>query len=75
MNTAKEQVRQLLDQLPDNATLHDIHCKLNESLYSLYVREQISCGMKESREGKTTPHADIKERYSSGKGKLDKSGD
>ena len=50
MQTAKEQVRELLDTLPDNATLGDIRYQLNDSLYTLYVRQQIELGMQDSRE-------------------------
>lgn len=66
MQTAKEQVRQLLDQLPDNATLNDIRYELNDSLYTLYVRQQIELGMQDSREGRVTPHADVKKRFLNG---------
>lgn len=66
MQTAKEQVRQLLDQLPDNATLNDIRYELNDSLYRLYVRQQIELGMQDSRDGRVTPHADVKKRFLNG---------
>lgn len=66
MQTAKDQVRQLLDQLPDNATLNDIRYELNDSLYTLYVRQQIELGMQDSREGRVTPHADVKKRFLNG---------
>jgi hypothetical protein len=67
MQTAKEQVKQLLDQLPDDATLSDIRLELGDSLYTLYVRQQIELGLQASREGKITPHADVKQRYLNGK--------
>lgn len=66
MQTAKEQIRQLLDQLPDNATLNDIRYELNDNLYTLYVREQIASGMQDSREGRVIPHADVRKRYLNG---------
>lgn len=66
MQTAKEQVRQLLDQLPDNATINDIRYELNDSLYTLYMRQQIELGMQDSREGRVTPHADVKRRFQNG---------
>lgn len=49
MQTAK----QLLDQRPDNAALSD----------TLYVRQQIELGLQDSREGRVTPHADVKQRF------------
>lgn len=67
MQTAKEQVRQLIDQLPDDATLSDIRHELGDSLYTLYVRQQIELGLQASRDGKITPHADVKKRFLNGK--------
>jgi hypothetical protein len=67
MQTAKDQVKQLLDQLPDDATLSDIRLELNDSLYTLYVRQQIELGLQASRDGRVTPHADVKKRFMNGK--------
>lgn len=67
MQTAKEQVRQLLEQLPDDATLNDIRYELNDSLYRLHVRQQIELGLQASREGRVTPHEDVKKRFLNGK--------
>lgn len=67
VQSAKEQVRQLLDQLPDDASLNDIRYELNESLYTLYVRQQIAQGMEDSRLGRVTPHKDVKKRFLDGK--------
>jgi hypothetical protein len=67
MNTAKEQVQQLLDQLPDNATLGDIRHKLNDGLHALYVQQQIAQGIKEFRAGLVIPHTEVRERFLSGK--------
>ncbi len=63
MQTAKDQVKHILDELPDNATLSDIRHELNDTLYTLYVKEQIELGMKDSREGRITPHSDVKKRF------------
>lgn len=67
MQTAKDQVKQLLDQLPDDVTLSDIRHELNDSLYTLYVRQQIELGLQDSRAGNVTPHADVKARFLNGK--------
>jgi predicted transcriptional regulator len=67
MQTAKEQARQLLDQLPDNATLNDIRYELNDALYTLYVRQQIELGLQDAREGRTIPHDEVRKRFSNGK--------
>lgn len=63
MQSAKEQVRQLLDTLPDSATLNDIRYQLNDSLYTLYVRQQIEVGMQDSLADRVISHADMKKRY------------
>ena len=60
MTTAKERVKQLLDKLPDNATLGDIRHKLNDSIQELYVQQQIAQGIKESRAGLVTPHTEVR---------------
>jgi len=67
MQSAKEQVRQLLDQLPDNATLNDIRYQLNDCLYTLQLKQQLEQGMKDSREGRITSHDDVKKRFLNGK--------
>ncbi len=68
MQSAKEQVRQLIEQLPDNATLNDIRYELNDSLYTLYVKQQIELGMEDSRQGRVRPHAEVKQRFLNGQG-------
>lgn len=45
MNTAKEEVRKILDQLPDDASLDDIQ-------YHIYVRQKIEHGLKDAEEGR-----------------------
>jgi len=63
MQTAKDQVRHLLDQLPDDATLSDIRYELSDGLYTLYVKQQIDLGMQAAREGRVTPHSEVKKRF------------
>jgi predicted transcriptional regulator len=63
MQTAKDQVRQLLDAMPETATLSDIRYQLNDSLYSLYVRQQIELGLEDSRAGRVVSHEEVKKRY------------
>jgi len=43
--TAKEEIRRLIDTLPDDATWEDVQ-------YSIYVRERIERGRRENAEGK-----------------------
>ncbi|MFZ5843949.1 MAG: hypothetical protein ACOY3E_13750 [Pseudomonadota bacterium] len=63
MQTAKEQIRQVLDNLPDNASLSDIRYELNDALQTLSVQQQIELGLQASREGRVVPHAEVKQRY------------
>lgn len=63
MQTAKDYARELLDNLPDDATLNDIRYQLNDSLYTLYVRQQIEQGMEDSLADRVVSHTDIKKRY------------
>jgi len=55
MATAKEKVRQLLESLPDNASLNDVQ-------YSIYVRERIERGRMEATEGKLIEQDEIESR-------------
>lgn len=55
MNTAKEEVRRLLDQLPEDASLEDIQ-------YQLYVRQKIQQGIQDVRDGKVLSHQEVEER-------------
>ena len=57
MNIAKEEVRRLLDQLPENVSLEDIQ-------YQLYVCQKIQQGLEDVREGKVVSHQKVEERMS-----------
>lgn len=57
MSTAKEEVRKMLDQLPDDASFEDIQ-------YHIYVREKIGRGMKDIQEGRVISQEDVEERMS-----------
>ncbi len=56
MQTGKEMAKELIDQLPDTATLDEI-------MYELYVKQQMEQGLQDSREGRVTPHEQVKLRY------------
>ena len=45
MATTKEEIRRLIETLPDDATCEDVQ-------YSVYVRERIERGRREAAEGK-----------------------
>jgi predicted transcriptional regulator len=57
MSTAKEEVRKMLDQLPDDASFEDIQ-------YHIYVREKIERGLKDIQEGRVISQEDVEERMS-----------
>ena len=51
METAKDEVRRILEALPDDATLEDIQ-------YRIYVRQAIDAGLRDIAEGRTLSHED-----------------
>ena len=57
MGIAKEEVRRMLDQLPDDTTFEDIQ-------YHIYVRQKIERGLKDVEEGRVIEHEDVEKRMS-----------
>lgn len=55
MNTAKEEVRSLLDKLPENCSLEDVQ-------YHLYVIEKIRHGIRVVEEQGTYPREEAETR-------------
>ena len=55
MITAKDDVRQLLDRLPDEASLEDIQ-------YEVYVLDDIRRGTEEIDRGEAVEHEEVKRR-------------
>lgn len=55
MATAKEEVRQILDTLPDDATLEDVQ-------YAIYVRERIQRAREEVDAGNTVDEEEVDRR-------------
>jgi hypothetical protein len=55
MKTAKEEVRELLEQLPQDASLEDIQ-------YHIYVRQKVQKGLNAAREGKVISQNEIEKR-------------
>ena len=49
----KEAARQILEGLPDDATLEDI-------MYAMYVRKKIERGLRDAEAGNLIDHADVK---------------
>ena len=57
MQTAKEEVRKLLDQLPSDTTFEDIQ-------YHIYVKEKILRGLKDVEEGRLIDEKEVEKRMS-----------
>jgi len=55
MQSAKEEVMQLLKELPDSSTLEEIQ-------YHLYVRQKIQHGIKDVEEGRTYTQEEMEKR-------------
>ncbi len=52
----KEQVHQLLENLPDSASWEDV-------MHRIYVRQAIEAGVKDSEEGKTVDVKEVRKRF------------
>jgi hypothetical protein len=57
MKSAKEEVRELLEQLPEDASLEDIQ-------YHIYVRQKVQRGLDAVCEGKLISQAEVEKRMS-----------
>ena len=57
MRTAKDEVRELLENLPDDASLEDIQ-------YHLYVRQKVQKGLEAAEQGRTLSHEEMMRRMS-----------
>ena len=55
MATAKQDVRQLLDKLPEDSTYEDIQ-------YHIYVRQKVAKGLKDVEEGRVLSQDEVEER-------------
>ena len=55
MKTAKEEVRELLENLPEDASLEDIQ-------YHIYVRQKIQKGLEAADEGKLISQEEAERR-------------
>jgi predicted transcriptional regulator len=57
MKTPKEEVRELLERLPDDTSIEDIQ-------YHLYVRQKVHKGLQAAKDGRTVPHEEAVRRLS-----------
>jgi predicted transcriptional regulator len=55
MTTAKQEVRELLEQLPEDASLEDIQ-------YHIYVRQKIEKGLEAARQGRVISREEAERR-------------
>jgi len=56
MSSVKEQARELIERLPENATWKDV-------LYEIYVRQEIEAGIRDLDEGRVQEHEKVKQRF------------
>lgn len=57
MSTAKEEVRKMLDQIPDDSSLENIQ-------YHIYVRGKIERGLEDIKEGHILSQEEVEQRMS-----------
>lgn len=55
MQTAKQEVMELLKDLPDDSTLEEIQ-------YHLYVRQKVQIGLQDVEQGKIFSQAEVEKR-------------
>lgn len=55
MATAKDEVRQLLDDLPEDASYEDIQ-------YRIYVRQKVEKSLTEAEQGEVVSHEEARKR-------------
>jgi predicted transcriptional regulator len=53
VTSAKQAALTLLNKMPENASLEEL-------MYKLYFRQRVDRGIRESREGKTVSHGEVK---------------
>ncbi len=56
MSTAKEEARELLNRIPDDATWDDI-------MYQFYVEKKVESAIRDLESGNVVPHEEVKRRY------------
>ena len=54
--TVKEQVREIVEQLPDDATWEEV-------AYRLYRRRELEAGHRDLEEGRAHSHEEVKRRF------------
>ncbi len=54
--TLKDELREIADKLPDDATWEDVQ-------YAIYVRQSIEAGLKDANEGRLVSSEEIRKRF------------
>lgn len=62
MSTTKDEVRKMLDQIPEDVSFEDIQ-------YHIYVRQKIEHGLRDIEEGRVLSQEEIERRMSKWLGK------
>ncbi len=62
MKTAKDEVRELLDKMPEEASLEDIQ-------YHIYVRQKVRKGLEAADEGRLISQDEVEKRMARWTGK------
>ena len=57
MSPVKEEIRKMLDQLPDDVTFEDVQ-------YHIYVRQKLERGLKDMQEGRVIDQEEMERRMS-----------
>lgn len=57
MAIAKEEVRKILDRIPDDSSYEDIQ-------YHIYVREKVEKGLEDIKEGRILSQVEVEKRMS-----------
>ena len=55
MQNVKQEVKELLERMPDDCSLEDIQ-------YHLYVLQKIERGLKDAEEGRTYTHEEVEKK-------------
>ena len=59
MSTVKEEAREVVNSLPDDATWSDV---LN-AMYEMHVRQSIAAGIRDAEEGRVVSHEEVRRRF------------
>jgi len=54
--TVKDQVKQMLDRMPDECSVEDVQ-------YQLYLIEKVRRGLKSIEEGRGIPHEQVRKQF------------